>query len=468
MRFLGKGAWLLGIILLTAFTAPVQVRAQAASAAQYLAAGQQLFGAKNYAQAAQYYYAAVKLDPNNVTAYQGIGNCYYMLGRKSDALAFYQKALAIQPGNAQLSQFVQSLQAQINAGGAGSQGAMGMTSADPLTQGAALFQQKQYAAAIPYFGRAIQQNPNDYRGYYYAGYTYYMMGNARYAALYFAVANLKQPNASIQAYADRVKAGLPQTDQQWVDDQFAKFSGGAGGGAGGGKNAMAFGFHFLGGSSYIFANPSQIINGVSAATTISLNGNTPNMIALVGLQPYLQFGDSFELDLGVGYIPVGTLSYKWLSPGAGMGYNVSFDSSLVEAQLGLKILFGDSHMKSYIGFGGIVAPVNTTFSKIHTDASGSPDGVPLTPDPSGSYSSMAIGGYLQLGMDFYLGKGLALGPFVGVQVLTATNFQGAGNTLYVDSTNGDVTAGTAAVGNQSALNMDFSNVNVGAQLTLSF
>lgn len=465
MRVLGKGVLLLGIILLTAFAMPVSVRAQAGSAAQYLAAGQQLFAAKNYAQAAQYYYAAVKLDPNNVTAYQGIGNCYYMLGRKSDALAFYQRALAIQPGNAQLSQFVQTLQSQINAGGAGSPGSVGMTSGDPLTQGAALFQQKQYAAAIPYFGRAIQQNPNDYRGYYYAGYTYYMMGNARYAALYFAVANLKQPTPAIQSYADKVKAGLPQTDQQWVDDQFAKFGGGAGG-AGGSKNAMAFGFKFLGGSSYIFANPSQIINGVQAAATISLNGNTPNMIALVGLQPYLQFGDSFELDLGAAYIPVGTLSYKWLSPGAGMGYQVSFDSSLVEAQLGLKILFGDSHMKSYIGFGGIVAPVNTNLTKVHTDVNGTVDGGIVPADPSGSYSSMAIGGYIQLGMDFYLGKGLALGPFVGVQVLSATDFKGTGGKLLVDQSNGDV--GTVSNTQTTPLTMDFSNVNVGAQLTLSF
>ncbi len=466
MRGSGKSGWLLGIVFLAALIAPISVQAQGATAAQYLAAGQQMFGAKNYAQAAQYYNAATKLDPSNVAAYQGIGNCYYMLGQKSNALAYYQKALSLQPGNAQLAQFVQNLQAQVSAGGAGAPGGMGMTSADPLSQGTALFQQKQYAAAIPYFGRAIQQNPNDYRAYYYAGYTYYMMGNAKYAAFYFAVANLKQPNASIQAYADRVKANLPPVDQQWVNDSVAKYSGGAGGG--GGKNAVEFGFHILGGSSYIFANPSQIINGVTAATTISLNGTTPNMIAMVGFQPYLQFGDSFELDFGAGYIPIGNLSYTWLNPGAGLGFQDTFNSSLVEANLGLKILFGDSSMKSYIGFGGIVAPVSTVFTKVPVDSvTGGLIGLPQDPS-SGNYSSMAIGGYVQLGMDFYLSKTIAVGPFVGVQVLTATNFQGAGKTLYVDQTNGDVSAATTAGITATPLTMDFSNVNYGVNLTFGF
>jgi tetratricopeptide (TPR) repeat protein len=467
MRGSGKSGWLLGIVLLTALMAPISVQAQGATAAQYLAAGQQMFGAKNYAQAAQYYNAATKLDPNNVAAYQGIGNCYYMLGQKSNALAYYQKALSLQPGNAQLAQFVQNLQAQVGGGG-GTPG--GAASADPLSQGTSLFQQKQYAAAIPYFGRAIQQNPNDYRAYYYAGYTYYMMGQAKYAAFYFAVANLKQPNASIQAYADRVKANLPPADQQWVSDSVAKYGGGAGGG-GGSKGGIQFGFHVLGGSAYIFADPSQIINGVKAGqvtTGGSLNGTTPNMIALAGFQPYLQFGDSFEFDFGAAYIPVGNLSYTWLAPGMGQGFQDTFNSSLVEANLGLKVLFGDSSMKTYIGLGGIVAPVSTVFTKVPVDpVTGALTGAPQDPS-SGTYSSLAIGGYMQLGMDFYLSKGLAIGPFVGVQVLTATNFQGAGNTLYVDQNTGDVTGASTAGATSTALTMDFSNVNYGVNLTFGF
>ena len=155
-----KHTWLFAVLIVIGVlnSLPRTVLAQASPADQYVAAGQQLLNAKNYTQAAQYYYAAIKVDPNSFGAYQGLGNCYYMSGRKSDALTFYQRALSIQPGNTQLAQFVQTLQAQVS-GGAGTPGSMGM-STDPLTQGAALFQQKQYAAAIPYFQRAMELNPD--------------------------------------------------------------------------------------------------------------------------------------------------------------------------------------------------------------------------------------------------------------------------------------------------------------------
>ena len=220
---LSKNGWLFAItILIIAASSTVEVRAQGTSAGQYVAAGQQLLKANNYTQAAQYYLAAAKLDPNNGAAYQGLGNCYYMAGRKSDALVYYQKALTLQPGNAQLAQFTQNLQAQLNSSAA-APGSMGMA-VDPLTQGSSLFQQKQYMAAIPYFQRAAQQNPNDYRPFYYLGYSYYMTNNGRMSALYFAVANMKQPNASIQAYANQVNARLSPDDQQWVSTQLSQYS----------------------------------------------------------------------------------------------------------------------------------------------------------------------------------------------------------------------------------------------------
>src|SRR6202789_2729725 len=116
---LSKNGWLLAItILISAFSSTVQVQAQGASAYQYVANGQQLLNQKNFTQAAQYYYAAIKLDPNNAAAYQGLGTCYYMGGRKQDALTFYQRSLSIQPNNPQLSQFVQSLQSQLSTASA--------------------------------------------------------------------------------------------------------------------------------------------------------------------------------------------------------------------------------------------------------------------------------------------------------------------------------------------------------------
>jgi tetratricopeptide (TPR) repeat protein len=477
-----KNALFLAVTILIGLisSVPATVQAQGASADQYVASGQQLLNAKNYTQAAQYYYAALKIDPNNFAAYQGLGNCYYLSGRKSDALTFYQRALSIQPSNAQLAQFVQNLQGQVSGGAAAAPGSMGLA-ADPLTQGSTLFQQHQYAASIPYFQRAAQQTPNDYRPFYYAGYAYYMTGNTRFAALYFAVANAKQPNASIQSYADRTKATLSPDDQQWVDDQLSKYSSSTGGSYSA-PTKVAFGFNFMGGSSYFFANPDQIINGAKTAGYVSIGGATPNMVAEVGVEPYLQFGKGFELDFGAAYIPVGSLSYTWLQFGAPVettpsgtqvyGFINSFQSSMVLTELGMKILFGDKDLNGYIGLGANLAPISMTLTKNATDNNGQLLNNVLADPAAGSYSTVAFGGYARFGLDFILSKNLSLGPFLGVQILTATNFQKGGNTLLVNQSNGDIglnNAGSlAGQNNTTALTLDYSNINLGMELKFSF
>ncbi len=469
-----KHSWFLAVMILAGFFAsvPAAVQAQASPADQYVAAGQQLLNAKNYTQAAQYYYQAVKVDPNNFAAYQGLGNCYYMSGRKSDALTYYQRALSLQPNNAQLAQFVQNLQSQISAGAA--PGSMGLA-ADPLTQGSTLFQQHQYAASIPYFQRAAQQNPNDYRAFYYAGYAYYMTGNIRYAAFYFAVANMKQPNASIQNYADRTKATLQPDDQQWVDDQLSKYSASTGGSYSA-PVKTTFGFNFMGGSSYFFANPDQIVNGVKTAQAtqnISLNGTTPNMVAMIGVEPYLQFGQGFELDFGVSYVPVGSLSYQWLDLDNNNGFSNTFNTSMVLAELGIKILFGDKDVTGYVGLGANVAPISTTFNKVPTDGSGNLIGS-VADAAAGTYTTVAFGGYGRFGLDFNLSKNMSLGPFLGIQVLTATNFQKGASTLVVNQNNGDVglanevTDSYMSGNNTTPLTLDYSNVSFGAEMKFSF
>ena len=160
---IGGVVWLLMTIL--ALIVPPSAGAQSASSDQYYAAGVQMYNAHNYSQAIQYFNAAIKLNSYNAMAYQAAGNCYYALGNKQYALAYYQRDLALQPTNTQLAQLVQTLQAQINGGGM-SQPGMGMTAQNPLNQGYALLQQRQYAAAIPYLQQAAQQNPADYRAFY--------------------------------------------------------------------------------------------------------------------------------------------------------------------------------------------------------------------------------------------------------------------------------------------------------------
>jgi len=462
---------------------------QGASDAQYYAAGNQYYAARNYAQAAKYYYAAVKVNPNNAAAYQGLGNCYYALGRKADALSFYQRASALQPGNTQLAQFVQNLRAQVGAGGAAAPGAATSSAGSSyLSAGYTLFQRRQYAQAIQYFNGAIQQNPSDYRPYYYAGYSYYMMGNAKNAALYFAIANAKQPNASIKAYADRVKASLSPDDQQWVDDQAAKYTGTAvaGGTSAGGKGGqVAFGFHLLGGIEDIFADPSDIKTSVVKAGSVSLSGVTPNIVALPELEPFVQLGDNFEINLAIGYFPVGNLAYTTYEYNPGYPvppgnspdvWKYTFNTTIITTDLGLKLLFGDKGAKGYLGLSGGISPISMTFSKQEYDSTGTN---PMGQDSSsGTYGALAFNAQAILGVDFSLGKGIAVGPYIGYRYLDATNFQNGGNTLLIDTNTGAVgTAGSktpAGISNlpagdpTKALDLDFSGLEGGLDLTFSF
>jgi tetratricopeptide (TPR) repeat protein len=477
--------WILALAMIMSFSIPVAAKAQAASAQQYYAAGTQMHNARNYTQAIQYFNAAIKLNPSYAAAYQGAGNSYYAMGNKQNALAYYQRASALQPTNTQLAQFVQNLKAQVSGGGAAAGGGMGLSGANPLNQGAALFQQKQYAASLPYFRQAIQQNPNDYRGYYYSGYAYYMTGNAKYAAFYFGVANAKQPNASIKAYADRVKASLGADDQQWVDNQVSQYGGAAvaGGGGAAKKSDLVFGFHLLGGIEYILADPTAITKNVAAAGGVSLSGVTPNIVAFPEIQPYIRFGD-FEVNLAIGYFPVGNLSYTtydykfFFSPSPpdppGTSPDVlkyTFNTTIVTADLGGKFLFGDKDVKGYIGLAGGISPISMTFTKVQYDSTGT-NVLPNTTSSSGNYTTMAINGHAMLGVDFYLGKGIAIGPYVGYRYLSATNFQGPAGTLLVNGKTGAVGVPAdqdfMASDPTTPLVLDFSGITGGLNLTFGF
>ncbi len=79
------------------------------TAADDLLQGNQFYAQKDYQKASQSYQAAIELDPRSFLAYQGLGNCEYYLGKKSEALAAYQKALELNPQNSQLASFVERM-----------------------------------------------------------------------------------------------------------------------------------------------------------------------------------------------------------------------------------------------------------------------------------------------------------------------------------------------------------------------
>ncbi|MGH7739260.1 MAG: tetratricopeptide repeat protein [bacterium] len=481
MRGLKLGAWLMAGLALVILGVPATSRAQASSAAQYYNAGNQLYGAHNYAQAAQYYSAASKVNPNYAPAYQGLGNCYYALGRRSDALAFYQRALALNPNDARLSQFVQNLQTQL---GVASPSAVVTPTA--MQQGLTLLKQRQYADAVPFFQQGIQDTPNDYKPYYYAGYASAMLRDVKNAALYFGLANQKYPNASIQAMAYRYKSALGPDDQQWVDDQLSKSSQGemvvAGGSS---KFKPGLGFHIGGGAYNILSDPSLIKEGAIANGGVSLNGRTPAWSPEINFEPYYRFSQNFEVNLEFSYLPAGTLSYNWFNPGGSFfdgvsdntfdNYQCTYNISMVNLGLGLRIDFSNSDSVPYLQLGGEVSPVSLAFTKLQTDSSGNLESA-NHPGYSDNYSGMAFGGHAVLGVDFKLSKELLLGPYVGFRLLNVSSFtDSSSNKLEVDSKSGDVgdessqgAQSKQAGGNYVPLTMDMSGIDAGVNLSLVF
>jgi hypothetical protein len=100
---------ILKMMCLAAFLAIPATASAQATFNQYLSAGNKKYAAADYEGALKYYKAAVKLNGQSSVAHQGVGNCYYGLGQKENALVSYDKALALNPDNTKLAKFIQKI-----------------------------------------------------------------------------------------------------------------------------------------------------------------------------------------------------------------------------------------------------------------------------------------------------------------------------------------------------------------------
>jgi len=65
--------------------------------------------AKQYQYAAYYFNQATISDPNSAKAWQGLGNAFFAQGNKPKAIEAWDKAVTLDPTNAQLANYVASL-----------------------------------------------------------------------------------------------------------------------------------------------------------------------------------------------------------------------------------------------------------------------------------------------------------------------------------------------------------------------
>jgi hypothetical protein len=109
-KFTHSGFWI--VLFLMTGVCLAQDRSE-----DYCQAGYRLYAQKNYTQAIQYFNAALDANPRMWQAFQGLGNCYYAQGNKSQALTSYQRCLSLHPDNPGLATFTQQLREQVEKSG---------------------------------------------------------------------------------------------------------------------------------------------------------------------------------------------------------------------------------------------------------------------------------------------------------------------------------------------------------------
>jgi len=495
---------------------PMMGGSQGATADQYFQYGNKLYQTKDYANAAKYYQASVQLNPGNAPAFQALGNCYYFTNRKAEAVAAYEKALALNPNSPQLAAYVQNLKNQLGATAPAAAVAAPAAAAAPaatavatpasanpglqyLSQGGALFQQKQYAAAIPYFQQAAQLMPTDYRASYYLAYSQYMNRDFKNAAVNFYLANQKQPNASIKAYADRVKASLPPADQQWVDAQTAgtaTVNATSPKAAVSKKAPVVFGARALFGVATVklkdFNDDADYQSAYATSHGYGLTGQVPKGNIWIGAEPFFKPVPAFEVGLGLGIFPVGKYFYTATgataitggSPGYGTpssGYpgdvadrvRNEMKVNTSEISLTARYYVGKDKVKGFLGAGLGFYPASVDWTRVIT--AGDLNYPELNKNYSGTFKKTGIGEHVMLGCSFKLGQNVTFDPYVMYRLAKLKTLTGS-----IDGESGTLSAITKADGTKyigvnpaagetaTPLELDLSGVQAGLGISIFF
>jgi tetratricopeptide (TPR) repeat protein len=464
-------------LTVTAFLLFLAAGAQAQTSDIYYQAGLKLYSSQDYSRAAQYFGAAIKLNPQNVAAYEGQGNCYYAKADYADALQDYRQVQQLQPSPG-ISQFIDRIQAKM--GGSSSDMTAGGNAGDYsglFEKGKLEFQSKQYPAAARDFEKALQKNHSDYNLFYYLGLTYKVLGDMKNATLALGLANQMKSTPQLSSYVKAFRLKLSQDDRDWVDQQLSA--------AAGGKeinlhhrpaDATDYAVRLWGGMAFpnLTDFTAEANNGTTYALaqngTASYNASEPNGSAYLGFEPVVNLENDIELGFIVAVEPVGTFNEQYSQNGSTT--TNSYTITAYELGLDLRWLIGEGPVKFFIAGGPLLVPISINYNSTVND-------VPTT----GNFSSWGFGGQLQLGVDFHVLGNISFGPVVTIQAMGANNFTGD---LINNSNNLDVGAalytlpngqwpsiqpiptGQTAPAGSNPTNVDLSGIVPGFHLSMFF
>jgi hypothetical protein len=295
----------------------------------------------------------------------------------------------------------------------------GASTADPFAQGVALYQQKQYQAAIPFFQQASALNPNDNKPYYYKGLCEMWVGDSRDGALDLAWSDKKLPSTGLQAYVDQLIARLSPEDQQWVNARLTASTSTASAASGKNWAANPFGVRLM--PSFVLINMASLNSEAQAGQSyasylqqsdysIGYNATVPTGYANLTVEPFYKLGPDFELGLPVWYGMLGSFNEAVTSSLSNFSQGTTINFTALSVGLEGRYYFGSAPMRFFIAGGPMIIPISLS--------SPSSAGVTNSPNPS----AMGIGAQIHLGMDYKLGDSISAGPFVGYQYADVSGF----------------------------------------------
>lgn len=144
-----------------------------ADVAQYIQWGTQLLSQKKYDDAAKYFNGAIKADPNNASAYKGMGYALIGKGEQTKALPYLKYSAQLNPSDTTLTQYIATL-----SGTADDPPALPVsTSEAAYEKGTRNMQAKQYPYAAYYFDQATKADPNSAKSFAGLGSAFYAQGS---------------------------------------------------------------------------------------------------------------------------------------------------------------------------------------------------------------------------------------------------------------------------------------------------